>query len=131
MIVLPTPVSRLRELRPLVTRNEQHVGLYAYSIDMKATHRHCTHEVLQGARARDGFTGATQKSPHVHTPDTPRMVHSKACRMHGWHTQGLRVRIRGIPVSGCLGSPPLTVAAFIAVIAAIVAIAVGAAAITA
>ena len=131
MIVLPKPGSRLRQLRPLVTQNKQHVGLYAYSIDMKATHRHCTHEVLQGARDRDGFTGATQKSPHVHTPDTPRMVHSKACRMHGWHTQGLRVRIRGIPVSGCLGSPPLTVAAFIAVIAAIVAIAVGAAAITA
>ena len=64
------------------------------------------------------------------SPGAP-MAHSKACRMHGWHTQGLRVRIRGIPVSGCLGSPPLTVAAFIAVIAAIVAIAVGAAALTA
>ena len=78
MIVLPKPVSRLRQLRPLVTQNKQHVGLYAYSIDMKATHRHCTHEVLQGARARDGFTGATQKSPHVHTSDTPRTRWSSA-----------------------------------------------------
>ena len=78
MIVLPKPVSRLRELRPLVTRNEQHVGLYAYSIYMKATQRHCTHEVLQGARDRDGFTGATQKSPHVHTSDTPRTRWSSA-----------------------------------------------------
>ena len=33
------------------------------------------------------------------SPGAP-MAHSKACRMHGWHTQGLRVRIRGIQVMG-------------------------------